>query len=147
MVTVNRDEEHLRLLSIGYYVFGGIQALLLLVPFVFSLLAASPAFMQGMVCYGMPGHCSTIGPPAGWLLFMVFYLLLVLAVMYVGLYFLMGYWLSVHRHYMACLVLGALACLAFPLGTLLGILTLAVLFRPSVRDIFEAGHAPPAHPA
>ena len=35
------------------------------------------------------------------------------------------------------MVIAALECLSVPLGTLLGVFTLVVLSRPSVRDSFD----------
>jgi glucan phosphoethanolaminetransferase (alkaline phosphatase superfamily) len=37
-----------------------------------------------------------------------------------------------------CIVISALFCLSFPLGTALGIYALTVLTRPSVRALFES---------
>jgi hypothetical protein len=40
-----------------------------------------------------------------------------------------------------CFVVGAISCLFQPLGTVLGVFTIIVLSRPSVKALFESGEA------
>ena len=46
--------------------------------------------------------------------------------------------LSQRRHYLYCMIIAALACTHTPLGTVLGIFTIFVLMRPSVKELFQA---------
>jgi hypothetical protein len=41
-----------------------------------------------------------------------------------------------HRSYTFCLVMAAISCAFTPFGTVLGVLTLVVLMRPSVKELF-----------
>ena len=45
------------------------------------------------------------------------------------------------------LVVAALECLAFPLGTVLGVFTLIVLVRPEVKQLFGVASTPLGRPA
>ena len=51
--------------------------------------------------------------------------------------FLSGRWLAEHRNWTFCLVVACLSMINQPLGTILGIFTLIVLLRPSVKELFR----------
>jgi hypothetical protein len=57
--------------------------------------------------------------------------------------FLAGRFLRSRRHYMFCLVIAAIMCMMMPFGTVLGVFTIIVLMRPSVKSLFEQ---PPGQP-
>ena len=46
--------------------------------------------------------------------------------------------LAKRKRYMFCLVIAAISCINTPLGTVLGIFTIIVLMRPSVKELFAA---------
>ena len=46
--------------------------------------------------------------------------------------------LAKRKHYTFCLVIAAISCMFMPLGTVLGIFTIIVLMRPSVKELFAA---------
>jgi hypothetical protein len=52
--------------------------------------------------------------------------------------YLTGRFLARRQHHTFCIVVSAIDCLSFPIGTLLGVFTLIVLFRPSVKQLFTA---------
>jgi len=49
---------------------------------------------------------------------------------------LAGRYVKSHRHYTFCLVMAAFACMFVPFGTVLGVFTIIVLQRESVRRLF-----------
>ena len=51
--------------------------------------------------------------------------------------FLAGRNLARRRRYTFCLVMAAIMCLFMPFGTVLGVFTLVVLMRPSVKPLFD----------
>ena len=53
--------------------------------------------------------------------------------------FLAGRYLSQQRHYTFCLVMAAVACMFMPFGTVLGVFTIIVLVRESVKELFAQG--------
>lgn len=55
--------------------------------------------------------------------------------------FLAGRWLAEHRNWTFCLVVACLNMINQPLGTILGIFTLIVLLRPSVKVLFRGQSA------
>ena len=133
---VNRDEEHLKLLAIFHYVLGGMMALFacfgliyVIMGLVFSMMPAS-AWNQGQ---GGP-------PPALFGLIFVFVGggIFALGCTVGGLIAYAGRCINRRRHHTFCLVMAAIACLWVPIGTVLGVLTIIVLSRPSVKPLFGA---------
>ena len=53
-----------------------------------------------------------------------------------ALSFLTGRFLSKRQHRTFCVVISALNCMSLPFGTALGVFTLVVLQRPSVKALF-----------
>lgn len=127
----NQDEEHLRALAIIHYVFGGLTALFACFPFIhlgvgLFMLLKPAAFDPRPPPPFLPWFFIGLGITfilAGWTLALLF----VLA----------GRNLSRRRRYVFCQVVAALGCVLIPLGTVLGVFTLIVLSRPSVKALFD----------
>lgn len=136
----SQDREHLRLLSIFHYVAAGITALVSLIP-VFHLIIGIL-----MVTGALEGE----DPEArvvGWF-FAGFALLFILAgLTLAGAMAYAGRNLARHTRYTACFVVAAVECVLMPYGTVLGVFTLIVLVRPSVKALFGAGEGPGPAPA
>src|SRR6185295_5664488 len=123
---VNDDLEHLRWLAIFYYVVAGITALLAclaLIQLFFGL-----AFWNGWWDRTTPDVGATI---AGAVLVTIASVFLLFGWTLVALLLLAGQSLAKHRRYTFCFVVGAVACMIMPVGTILGVFTLIVLLRPS----------------
>ncbi len=132
------DEEHLKLLSIGYMVSAGMSAF-------FSLFGLLYAFMGVMLGTAFTAKTDAAvragqGPPAfiGWFLgiigFVIFLLMITLAI----LKFLTARCIKRRRSRIFCMVVAGISCLGIPYGTLLGVLTFLVLGRDSVKHLFES---------
>lgn len=132
------DDEYLKLLSVGYWVSGGLNALFSLY-FLFYVAL-------GAVFVLTPTTPSESSPPAaiGWVFVIIgvvgFVLALVFAILKVGA----GFWLRSRKHRVAVMVLGGISCLELPYGTLLGVFTFMTLGRPSVATLFDAPWVAPA---
>ena len=48
-----------------------------------------------------------------------------------------GRCLNERRHYTFCMVMAGIACMFMPFGTILGVFTIIVLVRPSVKALFN----------
>ena len=140
---VDRDEEHLRLLKIGYYILAGINTFVALFPLVF--LGVGTLIATGKI--PMNENSSTREDPRIVGLFMVGIGTLVLISGIAGavLTFLTARGLRDRRRRILCLVVAGICCLYIPWGTALGVFTIMVLNRPSVRSMFGE-HSPPAGP-
>ncbi len=131
MQPIDRDLDHLRLLAIFHYVWAALVALTCLF-YVVSM------FIGGALIVG--GAASKEGGDAavvGGFLIAVYGLVLVLSIAYGICVFLAGRNLQRQRSRIFCMVIAALTCLSIPLGTVLGVFTLVVLSRDSVRARFS----------
>jgi hypothetical protein len=127
------DNEHLRLLSIFHYVLGGISAFFACIPIIH--------FVFGLVMIIAPhafGHGKD-QPPAflGW--FFVFFaiVIMVLGWTYAALVLIAGRSLAVRKRYTLCFIVACVECLWMPFGTVLGVFTIIVLNRASVKQLFN----------
>ena len=127
------DIQHLRLLSIFHYVFGALAFLCGSVPWIHVALGI------GIISGALPAGEGREGPPPafGWLFVVIGGAAILLSYALAGCALLAGKYLNDRTHRTFCVVVAALVCLNMPLGTVLGVLTLIVLHRPSVRAMFE----------
>ena len=131
----SRDEEHLRILSILYYVFGGLSVFGGLFPLIYVALGV--AFVSGAMGPAAKGGAGAPPPELGWI-FIVFggvFSLLILSMAACTLF--TAYNLSKKRRYLFCFVIACLCCASIPLGTVLGVFTIVVLVRPGVKELFD----------
>ena len=130
---MNEDIQHLKLLSIFHYVVGGLAALFSFFPVVYIVM--------GIVFICAPGSFESEGeaPPlaVGWLFVIIGAVLVVLGWAFAVCIILVGRYLARRVHYMFCMVIGAIECLFMPFGTALGIFTIVVLARASVKKMFK----------
>ena len=153
----NQDEDHLRLLTIFHYIVGGMIALFscfALIHFVLGLsMVLSPQSFNSTITTApapsmppfpspvpFPAPPSRVGPPAfmGYM-FMIIGGLVVVSGWTVGaLTIYAGRCLKARRRYTVVFVMACVICLWMPIGTALGVCTILVLSRPTVKQMFEA---------
>ena len=125
------DEEHLRLLSIGYLVSAGVS--------VFSSLFGLMYAAMGLFFGAVIAQSSEPAPPEfiGWIFgafgFAVFLVMVTLAVLKAMVWDC----LRKRRSRTFCMVIAGVSALAIPYGTMLCVFTFLVLTRPSVKQLFE----------
>jgi hypothetical protein len=132
------DAQHLRWLAIGHYVVAGLIAFFScfgLFHVVFGLMFLAnppapaagdppfPAQLFGLMFAGI-GAVVVLG---GW----AFAALTVAA----------GRFIGARRRHTFCIIIAALNCAVFPVGTVLGVFTILVLSRPTVRSMFAPAPA------
>jgi len=136
---IMQDAEHMKMLSIFYYVFGGLScfgslfgAFYIVMGTVFSrILAKSAASSSGGT------------PPAemGWIFIAIgIFITIACIIMGVGS-ILTGRWISARKNKTFCLIVAGISCLSVPFGTVLGVFTFLILSRPTVVVLFE-GQSP-----
>jgi hypothetical protein len=134
------DEEHLKLLSVGYVVSAGVCAF-------FSLFGLLYVFMGIMMSATLSHLPETAGkpvqhpPPAfiGWF-FAGFGLAIFLIAIGMAAAKFRAAWCIKHRKWRVfCMVIAGLGCLEFPYGTALGVFSFIVLGRDSVVHLFSPG--------
>ncbi|HEX4588386.1 MAG TPA: hypothetical protein VH120_00535, partial [Gemmataceae bacterium] len=129
------DEEHLRLLAVFHYVVAGLAALVACLPILHL------AFGIAIVLDAFPAPPNGVPPPAllGWVLIGLASIFIVVGWTFAIALAVAGRLLQRRRGYTYCLVLAAIACVFTPFGTVLGVFTLIVLLRPSVKGLFRRG--------
>lgn len=125
------DEEHLHLLSIFHYIVAGLATLFSFFPLLYAAMGA-------LILYA-PSHPRHGEPPPhflGWLFigFGCFFFLLGVALA-VCIAF-SGRSIKQHRRYWFSFVVACVECLFIPFGVVLGVFTIIVLSRRSVKELY-----------
>ena len=144
--SLTQDEEHLRLLAIFHFVVAGMVFLVSLIPVIHLLVFVAIVSETFEPSDGnkFPRLFSWffILFSGGWIVFgSTFAVSLVIA----------GRALQARRRYTFCLVMACISCMFMPFGTVLGVFTIIVLVRYSVKQMFDGssptageGHIPSA---
>ena len=128
-----KDDDHLKLLSIFHFILSGLALLgigfLGLHYFIMQNVFANP-----QVWKNNPGG----GPPKEILAVMVWFYVAAAVLLVTGsvLNLLSGVFLRQRKHRMFSIVVAGMDCLQIPLGTALGVCTIMVLLRDTVRQSY-----------
>jgi hypothetical protein len=135
-VQASEDAEQLKVLSIFHYVMA---ALLVVTGCIAAAYFAFTGFMVTEMFKAMPPSAAGPPPPRelGWIFGGIGALLAVGSVVIATFHFMCGRWLAARRNRSFCFVVACICCVFVPLGTILGIFTIVVLNRPSVRALFD----------
>jgi hypothetical protein len=130
--TPNQDFDHLRLLSIFHYVVAGIMGLCSLIPLIH--VAIGIAIISGK----FDEFANGAGPPVlfGWFFIIIPLIGIVCGIAMSVLVAIAGKQLGRHKGHTFCIVVAAIECMFMPIGTVLGVFTIIVLIRPSVKELF-----------
>ncbi|MBA2116503.1 hypothetical protein [Bremerella alba] len=133
----SEDEQHLDLLGTFHWVLAGLAAMAGLFPVlhvIFGLVAI------GVSLFGETNEPEArgIGALVGVLFIVIGTLIIVTFWVIAFCLYLSGSYLKAHNNYTFCLVMSGIICISFPLGTALGVFTIVVLVRPSVKRLFDA---------
>lgn len=124
--------EHLRLIKIFHYVFGGLACLGGLLPLLYIILGQFimhsadnnlNSSMHDKQAAHIVGVALTIIP------IIVTIFIEAMAIMIL----LSGNWISARKNYWFSFILACLMCLSIPFGTALGVFTIITLNRPEVK--------------
>jgi hypothetical protein len=125
---MKQDLEHLKLLAIFHYVVAGMTALFACIPFIH--------FFMGLALATGALDADPEAQPIG-IGIMIFAGLFILAGWTLAaLIAFAGRSLQTRRRYTYCLVMGGVECIFMPFGTVLGVFTIIVLMRDTVKELF-----------
>jgi hypothetical protein len=126
------DSSQVDLLGIFHYIVGGMTAFFACFPLIHVAIGLA------MVLGKFDGNNAPPPPAAlGWLFvvlggaFVLFGWMLAIAILVAGRK------LRARSSRMYCLVVGAVECMMMPFGTVLGVFTIIVLMKDSVKELFE----------
>jgi hypothetical protein len=137
---MDADAHYLQLLSIFHYIVGGLAAFFGCFPFLY--VGFGIAILTGAL--DEPGKPPP-PPLLGLFLIAIGAFIIALAWTFALCLILAGISLAYRRHYWFCFVMACIACIFSPFGTVLGVFTIIVLLRPSVKTLF--GVSPEGSPA
>jgi hypothetical protein len=127
------DNEHLKLLSIFHYVVGGMAAFFACIPILHLVI--------GLLFILAPekfGHGSN-QPPAflGWFFVVFASIFILLGWVFAVFVLVAGRLIARRKYYTFCFVMACVECLFMPFGTVLGVFSILVLNRQSVKGLFD----------
>ena len=133
---MNQDIEQIKIISIFHFVVAAIAGLFACFPIFHLLMGISMltgSFFQGETPTGMPFPFSLFG---------LMFTLIPAAIILLGWAFaiglgISGYFLLKKQHYLFCMVMAGISCVFTPFGTVLGVFTIVILMRPSVKELFH----------
>ena len=128
---MNQDLEHLKLLSIFHYVAAGMAALFACIPFIHLFMGL------GLATGAFPDTNSD-ARVMGWVMMAIAALIIFLGWCFAALVAFAGRSIARRKRYTFCLVMAGVECLFMPVGTVLGVFTIIVLVRDSVKELFRA---------
>jgi predicted membrane channel-forming protein YqfA (hemolysin III family) len=131
---MNQDAEHLRLLSIFHYVVAGVAALCSFFPLLYTAMG----FVFITLSHRPPTNPAQQPPPPalGWAFVVLGIFLLLLGAIFAIVVAFAGRSLSRRNHYWFAFVVACVECIFVPVGTILGVFTIIVLSRESVKTLF-----------
>jgi hypothetical protein len=127
---VDRDQEHLRLLKLGFCLMAGMAGF-------FSLLAVFYIALGVIFALGAV-HANSTGDPRlfGLIFVCIGGALFVIGLVAASLIYYAGRSIAERRRRAFCVVIACLSCLQIPWGTAIGVCAILVLNRPSVIALF-----------
>ena len=143
-----RDADHLKILSICYYVWGAVTAVFSMCG-LFSIVMGL-AFINDPSGFNSPGPGPTTQSAEQMPEFMG-YMFAAMGAAFIffgsligGLTIYTGRCIARRRHRTFTLIMAGVNCLSMPVGTALGVFTFIVLMRDSVRGLYGSQPASPA---
>ena len=128
---LNQDREHLKLLATFHYVVAGLSALSALFPLIHLVIGI------GMVTGRFDTTRDAGAGLLGWLFIIFAVVFIVCGLVFSVCLALAGTYIAKYQHYTYCLVVAGLSCMFFPFGTVLGVFTILVLSKDSVKRLFR----------
>jgi len=127
------DNEHLRLLSVGYKISAGVA--------FFTSLFGLMYMLMGIMFSVFPNTPSQHQqPPVDWIFGITGFAFFAISIIFAILNLMAAKRLEQRRAKTFCTIIAALNCVGIPYHTVLGIFTLMVLTRRSVETTFDANN-------
>ena len=134
---MTQDEQNLDLLSVFHYVVGGLTALFACIPFIHLAIGIA------MLCGSLDGAKGEPPPRFIGVFFVVFAAAFILAGWALATFMIIaGRKLKARRTRTFCIVVAAIECAMMPFGTVLGVFTIIMLMKDTVKSLFGVPPVP-----
>ncbi len=131
--STERDTGHLKILAVFYYIFSGLSALLIILGILYLLFV--PTSIQNPYDAAEVASAQTADP----IIYGVGSGMIIWGIIGALLYYFTARGLMTFRYRGLVIFVAIVSLFSFPLGTILGIFTLVVTSRSSVKARFGAG--------
>ncbi|MEM1253532.1 MAG: hypothetical protein AAGI69_13955 [Cyanobacteria bacterium P01_H01_bin.21] len=132
----SKNREHLKLLSTFHYIVGGLTAALSMVSLIHIGIGLS-LILTPTATYPYEATPAPYTLSTGWLFFIMGVVILLLGLIFSICLILSGRALAKRKRYWFSLVVACFECIYTPFGTVLGIFTIVVLSRESVKALYR----------
>jgi hypothetical protein len=133
---MDRDTEQLNLLAIFHYVVAGLAGLFSFFPLFYTTIGVVFIFAAR---HGTAKPGEELPPEfLGWIFAAVGLALFVTGIAMAIFILIAGRSLALRKRYRFALVIACIECLFVPFGTILGVFTIVVLSRESVKTMFSS---------
>ena len=137
---MSQDRENLELLAIFHYVVAGLAALFSFFPLLYTTVGAIFIFAAR---HGTAKPGEDLPPEfLGWIFAVLGSVLFLIGIAMAICILMTGRSLALRKRYSFVLVMACIECLFIPFGTILGVFTIVVLSRESVRGLFSTAATP-----
>jgi len=137
---MDRDTEQLNLLAIFHYVVAGLAALFSFFPLLYTTIGAIFIFAAR---HGTAKRGEDLPPEfLGWIFAVLGSVLFLIGLSMAICILIAGRSLALRKRYSFAFVMACIECLFIPFGTILGVFTIVVLSRESVRGLFSTAAEP-----
>jgi hypothetical protein len=133
---MTQDDEQLRLLSLFHYIVAGLAGLFSLFPIIHLVMGLFLVF--GSESFFKDNHGQPPPTFIGWFFVIIASFFIICGLTFASLVLTAGRFLAKRRHYTFCFVMAGIECIFMPFGTVLGVFTIIVLSRESVKKLFLA---------
>lgn len=132
-----QDAEHIKLLVIFHYILAGVLAVIACIPIIHVLMGFFMMYAASRASTAMPADDAAVMQSMSWVFVLVGCAVIITGWVFAFLVYLSGRYLSRRENHTFIFVIACICCLQFPFGTALGVFTIIVLQRPSVKRLFE----------
>jgi hypothetical protein len=136
---MSQDREHLQLLAIFHYVVAGLAALFSFFPLLYTTVGVIFIFAAR---HGTAKPGEDLPPEfLGWIFAVLGLVLFLIGIAMAICVLITGRSIALRKRYSFVLVIACIECLFIPFGTILGVFTIVVLSRESVKALFSTATA------
>jgi hypothetical protein len=139
---MDRDQEHLQLLSVFHYVVAGLAALFSFFPLLYTIIGTIFIFAGR---HGTAKAGEDLPPEfLGWIFAVIGSGLFLFGLAIAICILIAGRSLALHKRYSFAMAMACIECVFVPFGTILGVFTIVVLSRESVKELFAVPRLQPS---